>query len=220
MPLRIFTANLYSGRANPASFAAALSELEPDIVAIQELGATAAEVLHDWGATRLLDPREDTTGMGLAVAGDADLAELHFPNRNPLRARLDGSRWGFGSLELISAHLVNPIARPLLRSKRLRRLELAALEGLLDEPVETRILVGDLNSSPAWPLYRRLTELATDGAVAAGTARRTWGFYPKAPPLLRIDHAFLQGADCVGTSVVAIDGCDHRGLVVDVEPNR
>ena len=218
MPLRILTINLYNGRTSADSFAAALEKTEPDLVATQELSAPAAEILSDWGSAHLLDPRDDTTGMGIATRFDAVFERLAFPHRNPIRASFDGSRWGFGAVEVVDTHLVNPIARPLLQSKRLRQGELAALTNLLDEPAGTRVLVGDFNSSPAWPLYRRIAALATDGAVAAGTARRTWGYWPGSPPMLRIDHAFLQGAACVNTSLVPVAGGDHRGLLVEIEP--
>ena len=218
MPLRILTANLYTGRADPSSLAAVLDEVRPDVVAVQELSPNAAGVLEDWGSVRLLDPSLDTVGMGLAVATKATLDRLEFPHRNPIRASFDGSPWGLDVVEVVNAHLVNPVARPLRWARRARSQELAALEEVLSQPATTRVLVGDLNSSPAWPLYRRLTELATDGAVAAGTARRTWGYFPRSPRLLRIDHAFVQGASCVRTGLVKIRGADHSALVVDVEP--
>lgn len=220
MSLRILTANLYSGRADPDSFAAVLRETTPDVVAIQELGSNSAEVLAEWGASRLLDPNEATTGMGMAVRVPSDLVRLDFPHRNPIRARFDGREWGFGPVEVVSAHLVNPISRPINQSRLLRQQELSALEQLLAVRVESRILVGDLNSSPTWPLYRRLAALATDAAVEAGTARRTWSYFPSTPPALRIDHAFVQNMRCVGTRLVKIAGCDHRGLLVELEPRR
>ncbi|MCP3994510.1 MAG: endonuclease/exonuclease/phosphatase family protein [bacterium] len=219
MPLRILTANLYNGRADAAILADALRTHSPDLVAVQELSANTAEVLRDWGTSHLLDPRDDTTGMGAAARFDVDFSRLNFPFRRPIRGRFDGQNWGLGSVDFISAHFVNPIARPLLESKRIRARELAALEAILADraAAETRILVGDFNSSPAWPFYRRVSQLATDGALAAGTARRTWSYFPRSPRLLRIDHVFLQGAACRGTQLVTIPGADHRALLADIE---
>jgi endonuclease/exonuclease/phosphatase (EEP) superfamily protein YafD len=156
--------------------------------------------------------------MGLAVQVHADIDRIAFPHRDPVRAQFDGGRWGFDQLEVVSVHVVNPIARPFSWSQRMRQQELEALEGLLAVSASTRVLVGDFNSSPAWPLYRRLARIASDGPAAAGAARRTWSYYPSTPLLLRIDHAFLQGARCVSSQVVPIEGSDHRGLIVDVEP--
>ena len=215
------TANLYNGRADATALANALRTHSPDFVAVQELSDNAAEVLDDWGTSHLLDPsrrhHRDGCGCRASMSSSHDWISLLAVPSAPV---FDGQDWGFGSVELISAHIVNPIARPLLVSKHLRSRELAALESILADrdAVETRIVVGDFNSSPAWPLYRRLTELATDGAVAAGTARRTWGYFPKGPRLLRIDHVFLQGAVCRGTQLVTIPGADHRALLADIEP--
>lgn len=171
MTLRIYTQNLYNGRADAASFAAALQEHRPHVVAVQELSSNCAEVLRDWGTSCLLDPKDDTTGMGLAVRGGAELSRIEFPCRDPVRAILQDDPWA--GVEVVNAHLVNPISRPMRLSLRLRTQELAELETMLRAQSAARVLVGDFNSSPAWPLYRRLRTLATDAAVAAGTAQRT-----------------------------------------------
>ena len=158
------------------------------------------------------------------MRGDAVFERLSFPHRDPVVARLPASSWGFGfDVQIINAHLFNPIARPILESKRIRRAELTALEGHLlnGRGAEAKVLVGDLNSSPAWPLYRRLSAVASDVAVAAGTARRTWGPLPSSPRLLRIDHAFVSGAlQARSTSLVTVAGADHSGLLVEVESAR
>jgi endonuclease/exonuclease/phosphatase (EEP) superfamily protein YafD len=219
MRLRILTTNLYNGGADPASLATELRETQPDVVCAQELAPNAAEVLAGWATTSLLDPRLDTTGMGIAVRGTAMFQRLSFPHRSPIVAKLAAAAWpGSTDLEIINAHLVNPISRPLRRSWRLRKDELAALEQVLGNGhfAAPRILVGDLNSSPAWPLYKRLRRLATDAAVATRTARRSWGPWPGSPRLLRIDHCFVQGVDPKGTRLIGIRGADHNGLLIDL----
>jgi len=223
MPLRILTINLFNGRADARSFAAALDKHVPDVVAVQELSDNAAEVLANWGTHRLLDPRDDTTGMGVTASATALFSRPEFPNRHPINARIDGAQWGFpAGIDLINAHLVNPIARPMLASKRLRHAEMLSLERLLnaDRVESLRVVVGDLNSSPAWPLYRHLGRIASDAATEAGTAKRTWGPTPRSPRLLRIDHVFIQGARCTTTQLVDVRGTDHRGLLVTLEPLR
>jgi endonuclease/exonuclease/phosphatase (EEP) superfamily protein YafD len=220
MKIRILTINMYNGRADATSLAAALEEHSPDVVAAQELASAGAEVLAEWGDDHLLDPRTDLTGMGMAVRGSASFSRLDFPNRRPVTAVLPARDWGLDrDLEVINAHLVNPVSRPLQKSRRLRSLELVALEEQFAERNgdRSRVLVGDLNSSPAWPLYRRLAAIATDAAVAAGTARRSWGPWPNSPRLLRIDHAFVQGLRPLETQLVTIRGADHRGLLIDLE---
>jgi endonuclease/exonuclease/phosphatase (EEP) superfamily protein YafD len=221
MPLRILTINLYNDRAKSDSVAAALRRYQPDVVAVQELSRYGAAVLEDWGQYLLLDPKDDTTGMGIATRLPAEFTRLEFPNRNPVLARINAADAGFpDGIELISAHLVNPISRPLRVSTRMRQLEAEILTELLAKPIETsaRVLVGDLNSSPSWPMYRRLAALATDAAVEAGNARRSWGPTPTSPRMLRIDHVFTQSARCTASQLVEVSGADHRGLLVDLEP--
>lgn len=221
MALRILTMNLYNGAADSAGLAAALRDLEPDLVAVQELSQRGADVLSQWSTASLLDPRDDVRGMGMAARMPGEMRRAPFPNRDPVVGRFDGARWGLPDVELVNVHLTNPISTPLTVSRRLRRQEATALEDLLatrDDGV-ARVVVGDFNSSPLWPLYRRIAALATDGAVQAGTATRTWGYFPRSPRMLRIDHAFLQGGiRCTGTRLLQLAGADHRGLVIDLEP--
>lgn len=221
MSLRLLTINLYNGAADPSGLAAVLDDTAPDLVAVQELADNSARVLRDWASHCLLDPRDDTAGMGIAARMAFDATRPDFPNRDPIVVSFDGRPRGLPTVELINAHLTNPIAVPFSESRSLRQREADGLEKLLanrDASV-ARVLVGDLNSSPGWPMYRRLASLATDGAVQAGSAKRTWGYYSWSPRMLRIDHVFLQGdVRCVATRLVKIRGADHRGLLIDLEP--
>lgn len=221
MALRILTMNLYNGAADPNELESVLNTARPHVVAVQELSKNSARVLSCWSSSALLDARDDIMGMGMASRIPVETTRLEFPNRKPILGRFDGAPWGLPTVELINAHITNPIATPLSHSRRIRKAEAVALENLLDNGDDgvARVLVGDFNSSPAWPLYRRLAAKAIDGAVQAGTARRTWGYYPNSPRMLRIDHVFIQGPiKCTGTQLVKISGADHRGLLIDLEP--
>ena len=165
-----------------------------------------------------MEPDDCKTGMGLAVNAEADYDRPEFPHRDPVRARFDGTKWGFRAIEIVGAHLVNPVSRPWKLSRVLRAAETRALERIFTEPADARVVVGDFNSSPIWPLYRRVAACATDAAAAAGTARPTWGYFPWSPALLRIDHAFVQRAVPISTKPVRIAGSDHRALVIDLAP--
>ena len=84
-----------------------------------------------------------------------------------------------------------------------------------------RLLVGDFNATPYWPWYRRMVSQFTDAAVAVadktGTpARPTWGPWPGARKVLRIDHGFLRGLAVEGFEVLDVVGSDHRALVMDL----
>jgi endonuclease/exonuclease/phosphatase family metal-dependent hydrolase len=218
-PLRILTANLYNGRARPDALRAVINEVDPDVMAVQELSPNAADVMVDVFPFGLFDPREDTKGMALALRRPGVVERVPFGPRSMLRVLLDPAYWpGLGRpVEVVNAHLHNPLSGPPLKARATRRHQLAALEELLGEPGPARVLVGDFNSSPLWPAYRHLRALATDAAVAAGTTQATWSLWPWSPRFLRIDHAFVQHLTPTATTTVRIKGTDHSALVVDLD---
>jgi endonuclease/exonuclease/phosphatase (EEP) superfamily protein YafD len=121
----------------------------------------------------------------------------------------------------------NAVAFPWWRSVRLRREQLAALFAWADANVGAGsfVLAGDMNASPAWPVYRRLAErwedLVLDQAREAQTSPApTWAWRPGWPRMLRIDHVFGRGVRAVATRVEPVRGSDHAALVVDLEPIR
>ena len=82
-------------------------------------------------------------------------------------------------------------------------------------------MVGDFNSTPIWPVYRRIASHLTDAAVAAAKKlnRRpanTWGPWHGSPRLLRIDHGFVRGVEVEQFHVVDIPMSDHSAVVMDV----
>ena len=83
--------------------------------------------------------------------------------------------------------------------------------------------MGDFNSTPLWPAYRRIRSHLTDAAVAVAERRgrrvgRTWGPWASAPRLLRIDHGFVSGLEVEEFRVVEVFGSDHSAIVMDVVP--
>jgi endonuclease/exonuclease/phosphatase family metal-dependent hydrolase len=88
-------------------------------------------------------------------------------------------------------------------------------------PPPARVLVGDFNSTPYWPLYSRMASQFTDAAVAAAkrtgrSLRPTWGPWPGSPKLFRIDHGFVRGVEVEDFQVFEIAGSDHSALVIDL----
>ena len=218
--LRVLTANLFADRLNVDGFRALLEDLGPDVVAVQELSYPAAEVLRELLPHGLLVPQEGYDGRGLALNAPAQCEELPMAFRNGLIARLEPPEWP-ESLEVINVHLANPIMWPPWQSVQSRRQQLDALMKHIAAP-RTRLVAGDFNASPVWPVYRRLTSRLDDAAHLVAAERgerpvRTWSPAPGAPVLLRIDHVFTQGLHPIDARVVTISGSDHRGLLVEVD---
>jgi endonuclease/exonuclease/phosphatase (EEP) superfamily protein YafD len=221
--LRLLTANLLHGRAEPAALAALLEERAVDVACFQELGekqvAAVAEVLPHGKLEP--SPRRDSSGMGVALRRPAEMQALPLPRRNARVALLRPADWPglHAPVEVVNVHIQAPHVRPW-SSLPLRRSQLANLCDYLDErPLPHRIVAGDFNATPLWPAHRRLAERLTDGpaAFAAREGRRaelTWGPWPGAPRLLRIDHVMHQGLHTVACERLPIAGSDHDAVLV------
>ena len=218
-PLRVMTANLWAGMCDPGGLRRVLDRVAPDVLAVHELQHEMAEVIASRFPHHALAPHHQTLGTGIAAMRPATFSRLPMTYRSGWVARLDPATWpGLeGPVEVIDVHLANPLDWPWWRTAVIRRRQLASLETHLDAAACARVVVGDFNSSPVWPAYRRLRTRLGDAAVATGTAVRTWRFQARTPPLLRIDHALIHGVRPLRTHTVEVPGADHLALVVDLE---
>lgn len=196
-----------------------VNELDPDVAVVQELSLGAAEVLGGLLPHGLLVPEQGHSGRGIALRAPAQIELLPMAYREGLIASLEAPEWP-GTLEIVNVHMANPIAWTPWGSVRLRRQQLDALIAHLASPA-VRIVAGDFNASPVWPVYRRLVARLDDAAVLVANGRgerpgRTWGPTPGTPRLLRIDHVFVEGLRALDSRVVTIPGSDHSGLLVEV----
>ncbi len=221
--LRILSANLFNGGADPAALGELVRAHAPDVVAVQELGPEQAEVLSALLPHGALEPATDFTGMGIALRAPAGLRRVPLAYRDARVALLEPAGWpGLEEpLEIVNVHFAAPTARPVWRQAGVRRRQLRGLLAHLDaDPARARAVVGDFNATPLWPVYRgvarHLEDLARSHARGAGSRPRpTWpSWSPR--PLLRIDHCFGRGLDVHGLRVVAVPGSDHCGLLVDL----
>ncbi len=217
--LRLLTANLQNGGADPGAFAQLVQAVEADVVAVQELTAAQADALARVLPHGKLEPARDHAGMGIALRRPGTVSRLPLPRRDAYKATLalDGA-----TIEVVNVHIVAPHFQPTWRAVAWRRAQIIALEAYLDAtPRRRRALAGDLNATPLWPLYRRLARRFRDAAVEVAGRNghrpaRTWGPWPGAPRLFRIDHVLIAGVAAEGARVVALPGSDHSALVVDL----
>jgi endonuclease/exonuclease/phosphatase family metal-dependent hydrolase len=218
------SANLWNGGADPDAFAELVDALGADVVATQEMTPEQADALARVMPHGRLEPARDYNGMGLALRQPADVRHLPLPLRN---ARLVNLRWPGPSgtpleLEVLNVHVQAPHSPPHWQARAIRR---GQVDGLLvhmqASPQRARVMVGDFNATPLWPVYRRLATHLTDAALAVAQrhgrpVRPTWGPWPGAPRLLRIDHAFVSGLTVDDFQVLPIVGADHSAIVVDL----
>jgi endonuclease/exonuclease/phosphatase family metal-dependent hydrolase len=222
-PLRLLSANLYNGGADPSALLELVRAHAPDVVAVQELAPEQAEALSSVLPHGVLEPATDFTGMGIALRAPAALRRVPLAYRDARVALLEPAAWpGLAEpLEIVNVHFAAPTTRPFWRQPGLRRRQLRGLLAHLDAaPDRACAVAGDFNATPLWPVYRgvasRLEDLARSYARSSGgRARRTWPSW-SVRPLLRIDHCFARGLDVHGLRVLEIPGSDHCGLLVDL----
>jgi endonuclease/exonuclease/phosphatase family metal-dependent hydrolase len=190
---------------------------------VQELGKPVANALARALPGGRLGPDEIGRGLGIACRYDARVETFPLPKRDGWVARLSPESWEqIGApIEIVNVHIMGPHTWPYFPSRDTRRDQLSGLLDFLDRAPETpRAILGDFNSSPIWPLYRRMRTRFTDAALSAetGSCDPTWPHVPRIGlrGLLRIDHCFVSRLTALAARVVAIPGSDHLGLCVDV----
>lgn len=222
--LRILSANLLNGGADPEALCDLTRSLNVDVAAFQELAPEQAEAISDVLPFGALYPARDHHGMGIALRWPASLDRVRLPRRDALVARLCPETWSAlpQPLDIVNVHVTAPHVWPPWQTWSHRRGQLRGLLEHLDGRTEQRIaLIGDFNSTPLWPLYRSLVSRISDGALLEAQRRgarpsRTWGPWPSGPRLLRIDHAFVRHTEVEAFRVVRIPGTDHSAVVIDV----
>lgn len=222
--LRVMSANLRWGQADPERLVALIRRLEIDALGLQELGNELAEAVAQELPYGVLSPSSDSTGTGIALRRPAKIDIVPMAFRPLHTALLDPSDWPQldDEVEFASTHIAAPHVKPYGSGLWYRRRQIRDLERYLTStPRDRRVLVGDFNATPAWPAYQRIASHLTDAAVEVAMVRgrsvgRTWGPWPGSVRCLRIDHAFVRGLRAVEFQVVPIDGSDHDAIVIDL----
>jgi endonuclease/exonuclease/phosphatase family metal-dependent hydrolase len=216
----MMSANLRNGGADPAALAELVRRVAPDAVLVQELTPEQAKALASVMPAGQLVPARDHHGMGIALRAPGAVRRLRLPGRDALVTELVLD--GLPRVEAVNVHLTAPHVLPAWRTLAHRRGQVRGLLRHLGEsPSRARVLMGDLNATPVWPAYRRLVARLADAAEAAahGNGHRpqaTWGPWPGAPRLFRIDHALVSGLTVLALQVLPLPGSDHSAVVVDV----
>jgi endonuclease/exonuclease/phosphatase (EEP) superfamily protein YafD len=225
MGLRILSANLMNGGADPAAFAELVRATRAEVVAVQELAPEQADALAGVLGHGRLDPRRDHRGMGIALARPGRASRIRLRYRDAHAVELEPALWpGLAApLEVLNVHMANAatLRRPLAQVAR-RRAQVAGLLAHLDaSPERPRVLVGDLNATPLWPVYRRLASRLEDLAAlhARRTGRRAARTWPRGLGrlrLVRIDHCLASGCEAARVEVLDLRGSDHYALLVEL----
>ena len=224
--VRFMTLNALVGRANPAAIVSQVRELQPDMLAVQELTPGLAGRLDQAGLAELLpfsclDPRPGHTGIGLWSSRPLNQLPAVQGARNPMpRARVDVG-WP------ITITVVHPPA-PLRGGQPRWKQDMDRLLTVLTSTTGQQIVAGDFNASRDHGAFRRL--LAAQFLDCADAAQHrpwpgfTWPANRRFPPLIRLDHILVSrpGAIVHQARTVYIPGTDHLGVlaVIELRPIR
>ena len=221
--VRVMSANIYEGMAD-ADHLVRSARAQADVVAFQELTPRAVDRLSAAGldATfpyRYLDARGASTGVGMW-------------SRYPIQApsRIDGYTMAFISAQVrvtgvsmnptvVVAHIPGPWPYPIDDWRR----DLDRLPTTLRELAERAdrgavIVAADVNSTTDMRSFRALLHDGyRDAAEQSGAGiKPTFPADTRLPPLVAIDHILTRNSTATSLHTLAIQGSDHRGLVVTV----
>jgi endonuclease/exonuclease/phosphatase (EEP) superfamily protein YafD len=210
--LRVLTANLLHGSADPRAVMALVERHDVDLLSLQELTPDAVGRLDEAGARRrfpyrVLDPRVGAQGSGLMA---------RYPLDDPVRPQMPRMAMPEATLRVpdsapIRVKAVHPPA-PLYADVAEWRDELRSLPRATPDG-ELRMLAGDFNATLDHHELRSLIGSGyTDAADATGQGLH--GTYP-AHRLLRIaiDHVLVdRRAQVTDASVHVVAGSDHRAV--------
>lgn len=217
-PLRVLSANLQYGQADPAVVVELVRRTDTEVFSVQELTPSAVKALERAGLTRLLpyhvlDAHCGSTGMGIYArhplrvlppvpeAAEATLqAELTLPD--DLR------------VEVTAVHPLPPLGVAAFEDWR---RALTALPSAADDgPV--RVLAGDFNATLDHAHFRSILDRGyADAADRVGKGLiPTWGMDQRKPSLT-IDHILVSDHVTVQrVEVYSIPNSDHRAVFADV----
>jgi endonuclease/exonuclease/phosphatase (EEP) superfamily protein YafD len=215
--IRVLTVNAQFGKADPEQIVSAVQKMGVDVLVVTELTNQLAHDLTPAGLPGLLQPRWVDVDAP-AAGGIGVWSRFEASGVQPLT----GTRWPAakltlttpgGPVELVATHVSPPVPGPSAASWRKDLSVLTDAAGSGDAP---RLVVGDLNATPWHAPFRRLTGHGLHDAadVLGHGLRNTWPAWAPAP-LTALDHVLVGGpVDVTTVDTVAIDGTDHRALVV------
>ncbi|BCJ58018.1 endonuclease [Micromonospora endophytica] len=221
--LRVLTANLLVGSADPGTLVDLVRTAEVDVLVTQEFTPAAAAALDRHGLDKLLpyrqlNPMEGSPGSGLYARhpiGDGGIRQLR-------------SAWGFTQayatvavpgapgVRVESAHPSAPYA---LNQTGFWRTDLAAQPAATPDGALS-ILAGDFNATLDHAPLRALLDTGyADAAASVGAGLAgTWGPYDGDPiPPVVIDHVLVDRRIAVrDVTVHPLPGSDHRMVLAEL----
>lgn len=218
--VRVLTANLGMGQADPSALAA-LARDSADVLMVQEMTPEAVAGLQAAGIDRtfphrVLDPRKEASGVGIwsryPMRESTTIDGFEMPW---LRARLTVPGLT-EDLNVAAIHFGAPWPQPIdgWRNDIARMPEV--LRSFGPGPA---IVAGDFNSTVMMKPFRQLlTDGYRDAGEQAGAGlARTYPNRPPWPAVLGIDHVLVREGVATSVHPAPLPGSDHLALLATVQ---
>lgn len=224
--MRVLSCNLFSGRARSEAVVDVIERERVDVVCAQELTSELASAILEVLPFGAMKHDQTHRGTGIASRWPISTARIRMPMRDAWAATLSPTDWpGLGAImDVISVHVSGPHVFPYYPNPVRRRLQVDALFASRQKsPGRAHAILGDFNSSPVWPVYKRMRSHYSDAVLSAQEpAAKVTPTWPNLPAIglkgmLRIDHCFTTGLNVRSTRRIDIQGSDHFGLLVDID---
>lgn len=221
--VRVLSANLRYGRANPAEFVE-LARDSADVITVTELTAEAVQRFYSAGIDEefphsVLFPAPNAGGNGIWSRHPlTPLSPTRYWNSGMVAARVQIPGVPIAPA-VASVHITSPMAsfqswRNGVTATKSRLIGLTEIVG-----PGAVIVTGDFNSTPDMRQFRDLIAGGYHDAVRNTGA----GFTPTfpsdtvLPPMITIDHVLTRHASVSSIRAAGIDGSDHRALLATVD---
>jgi endonuclease/exonuclease/phosphatase family metal-dependent hydrolase len=225
--VRILSANLLHGRADPHAVLELVRRLDVDVLCLVELTPSADRAFRAVGLADLL-PHEHVRGHrpgAPPAAGGAVWTRLEVLDRGGAPGRFEQpvvrlAVPGGADLEVTAVHTDPPVTRSRTRRWEQEMAQLPAAAGdAADADAVVRVLAGDFNATPDHATFRRLLARGyADAAARTGQALvHTWSPQTRPQPRLTIDHVLVdRRAGVAAFSVHDLPGSDHRAVAAEL----
>lgn len=220
-PLRVMTANLLHGEADPAALVRLVRREGVDLLAMQEYTAPAEAAMLDAGLAAVLPYRVThpaPRGFGSALYSRFPLTEDGWVQAatgfGQTRARVDVPM--AEPVAVTSVHLSSPADRARTRNWE---VDLSNPGALTDDAGPVRVLLGDFNATLDHALLRAFLRSGyRDAADAAGAGLTpTWPYLRWYVPRVTLDHVLVDDRVRVGrVTAHELPGSDHRALIAEL----
>jgi endonuclease/exonuclease/phosphatase (EEP) superfamily protein YafD len=224
VPVRVLTANLSLGEADPKAVVA-LARDAADVLVVQEMtpGLAAAMVREGLDGVmphRSIDPRKNANGIGIwsrYPIADSQAVSGHAMPMRIARIQVPGV---VIAPTVLAVHVAAPWVQPL----QYFRDDIARFSTTLQAAARNAgsgavIVAGDLNSTYDMAPFRRLLEDGyRDAAEQAGAGlTRSFPTRPWYGPVFGIDHVLVRNCTATAAHTVPVPGSDHHALFTVIE---